>query len=69
MEYRLPLIFSKQMCEEKIMRSYRPIREWEQDRDREAFYSNRLISVLNLFIQENILLRMSVNRAGTQFRL
>ena len=26
-------------CEENNMRSHRPIRDWEQDRDKDVFYS------------------------------
>jgi len=33
-------------CEENNMRSHRPIRDWEQDRDKDVFYSNQFISVV-----------------------
>jgi len=33
-------------AEENPMRSHRPIRDWEQDRDRDVFYSNQFISVV-----------------------
>ena len=34
--------------EEDSMRSHRPIRDWEQDRDKDVFYSNHFISVVKL---------------------
>jgi len=33
-------------AEVNTMRSHRPIRDWEQDRDRDVFYSNQYISVV-----------------------
>ena len=37
-------------CEENNMRSHRPIRDWEQDRDRDVFYSNQFISVVKQIV-------------------
>ena len=33
-------------CEENPMRSYRPIRDWEMDDEKDVFYSNQYINVI-----------------------
>ena len=33
-------------CERNVMRSHRPIRDWEMDDDRDIFYSNQFLSVV-----------------------
>ena len=35
-------------CDRNVMRSHRPIRDWEMDQDRDIFYSNQFISVVKL---------------------
>ena len=33
-------------CERNVMRSHRPVRDWEMDEDRDVFYSNQYLSVV-----------------------
>ena len=35
-------------CRENVMRSHRPIRDWEMDGDNDLFYSNQFINVVKL---------------------
>ena len=35
-------------CRENVMRSHRPIRDWEMDGDNDLFYSNQFLNVVKL---------------------
>lgn len=35
-------------CQQNVMRSHRPIRDWEMDDDKDVFYSNQYINVVRL---------------------